>query len=145
MNKYDDKFRSCKRTYSTLCIYPGTIKPEEITLRLKVEPFRIQHKGDLASSVTKRIIKLNGWFLTTKDLVKSNDCRRHVDWIIDKIKNKKKAILQLQSEGVEMYISCFWESRSGNGGPIISPPQMTELSKLNIEVGWDVWFAGFDE
>jgi hypothetical protein len=145
MKKYDDKYSACKRTYSTLRIYPGKISPEDITKRLKIKPSSIQHKGDLVGTAKQRVIKLNGWFLTTKGKIKSADSRRHIDWLLQKIMEKQRAIRQLQSEGVKMDISCFWESKSGNGGPTISPPQMAKLSKINIDVWWDVYFFGFEE
>ena len=145
MPEYNDKYPACKRTYATLRIYPGGISPEDITKRLKIKPTSIQRKGDLAGRTKRRVIKLNGWFLTTKGKIKSADSRRHIDWILEKIKDKKRVLRQLQSERVDIDISCFWESRSGNGGPTISPPQMTGLSKLNIEVWWDVYFFDFDE
>jgi hypothetical protein len=145
MPEFDDKYSSCKRTYTTLRIYPGGISPEDITKRLKIEPTSMQHNGDLVGKTKQRVIKLDGWFLTTKGKIKSADSRRHIDWILEKIKDKKRVLRQLQSEGVDMDICCFWESRSGNGGPTISPPQMARLSKLNIEVWWDVYFFGFAE
>ena len=83
--------------------------------------------------------KKNGWFLTSKNEVDSKDTRRHIDWIINKIKSKKELINQLQENGVTFDISCFWESKYGQGGPMISPSQMTELSLLNISVWWDIY------
>ncbi|MBI5075320.1 MAG: DUF4279 domain-containing protein [Nitrospirae bacterium] len=137
--KYDDKYTSCKRTYASLCIYPGEILPEEITKRLKTEPTEIVHKGDLDYKGRKR--KLHGWFLRTQGVIKSRDSRRHIDWIIERIKNRKTEIKKLQSQGAEMYITCLWLPRGYGGGPTISPPQMAELSKLNIEVWWDIYCA----
>lgn len=137
--KYDDKYSSCKRTYATLGVYPGKIQPEEITTKLKVQPSDIVHKGDLASEKTNRKFKLNGWFLSTQGLIKSRDPRRHIDWIIEKIKNRRTVIRKLQSEGVQMSIVCFWAPRGYSVGPTISPHQMVELAKLNIEVWWDIY------
>ena len=34
---------------------------------------------------------------------------------------------------------CYWLSENGNGGPILSPKQLTELGKLNIEIWFDVY------
>jgi len=106
-----------------------------------VEPSEIVHKGELASKITNRKYKLNGWFLRTQGLIKSRDSRRHIDWIIERIKTRKTAIRKLQADGVKMWIVCFWEHAGFDGGPTISPPQMTELSKLNIEVWWDIYHS----
>ena len=145
MNSYDDGYTACVRTYSTLCIYPGeAIAPEDITRRLKVEPTSVQHIGERLGR-TGRTIAINGWFLTTKDLLDSKDCRRHIDWILDRVYESKKELLWMQSEGFQAYIFRFWESRFANGGPTISPAQMARLSELNLDVSWDVYFARADE
>lgn len=90
MNSYDDDYAACVRTYSTLCIYPGeAISPEDITRRLKVEPTSVQHIGESLGRAG-RTIAIDGWFLTTKDLLDSKDCRRHIDWILDRIYESKE-------------------------------------------------------
>jgi hypothetical protein len=88
---------------------------------------------------------VSGWFLSTQGRLKSKDSRRHIDWLLDKIEPVSEQILTLQKQGVFMDFTCFWGSASGNGGPIISPEQMSRLVKMNLEVWWDVYFEGEDE
>ena len=140
--KYDHKYRSCTRTYSTLRIYPKNSHPDEITNQLKIKPSDISVAGKTGPLGLKYV---NGWFLSTKGKLKSRDTRRHIDWILDKIEPISEKIKELQQGDCSMDIMCFWGSASGNGGPAISPEQMVRLVKLNLEVWWDVWFEGKDE
>jgi hypothetical protein len=83
---------------------------------------------------------LNGWFLSTENEIKSVDCGRHVDWILDKLDGKENVMHQLQKEGATIDISCFWVSKSGHGGPMLNPIQMSRLAKLNLQIWWDIYF-----
>jgi hypothetical protein len=55
-------FRSCSRTYATLCIYDDTLDAEQISRQLCTEPDRIVAAGDKKGS---RVCARNGWFWTT--------------------------------------------------------------------------------
>lgn len=140
--KYDHKYRACTRTYSTLRIYPKAGHPNLITELLGIKPSSTSVAGK------KNILGepcLNGWFLCTRRKLRSKDSRRHIDWILDKIEPVIAKIGTLQKEGAFIDIMCFWGSATGNGGPVISPHQMTRLAKMNIELWWDVYFEGEDE
>ena len=140
MNEYNDNYDTCESTYSTLRVYPNDIHPDEITKSICITPSSFQVKGEhnKFGKATKEI-KIHGWFLTTKNEMTSKDTRRHIDWIINKIKKQKTVIHELQSKGVKFELSCYWESKYGQGGPMLSPPQMAELAKLNISVFWDIY------
>ncbi len=140
--KYNHKYRSCTRTYSTLRIYPKDAHPDVITDLLKIKPTRISIAGP--NGPRGRMV-VNGWFLSTKGRLKSRDSRRHIDWLLDKIEPMSEQILTLQKQGMSMDISSFWGSASSNGGPTISPEQMSRLVKMNLEVWWDVYFEGEDD
>lgn len=138
MTPYDDDYATCKSTFATLRIFSDVVLPTDITTRLQLDPTECFKKGDaMGSRGTSR--KFNGWFLSSESFVNSRDTRRHIDWILAKIKTKTTEILTLHTDGAEIDISCAWVS-TGQGGPVISPPQMSLLSALNIEVWWDVYF-----
>ncbi len=132
MNDYP----SCLETRATLRIYSKTVSPIEITRRLGIEP---THSQNIGEPLHKDKIKINGWFLSSKGHVKSHDSRKHVDWIFKRIGNKTKVLKYLQKNKCRMDISCYWLSRSGNGGPTISPKQSYLLSKANIDLGYDFY------
>jgi len=137
--KYIHNYSSCSRTYATLRIYPKDIHPDVITNLLNIKPSHISVSGEKSIRGHKCV---NGWFLSTKGILKSRDSRKHIDWILDKIQAVSKKIHELQKCGASMDVMCFWGSASGDGGPTISPDQMARLVKMNLEVWWDVYFEG---
>lgn len=139
MDDYDDEYDTCYRTYATLRIYPNEIHPDEITRILGVKPSLFQIKGEKTSSLSVPTCSVNGWFLTSKEQVKSRDVRRHIDFVIEKVLAKKEDILKLQSQEVEMDLSCYWSSTQGQGGPTLSPKQMKALAELHIDVWFDIY------
>lgn len=141
MNRADrfiHNFPSCSRTYATLCIYHASADPQEVTAILKIKPDSSQKVGELIRRGKKATV--SGWFLGTKDVLKSKDVRAHIEGLLDKISKKKKELEKLRATGYEMRISCFWESASGNGGPILDHEFMKRLSEFPFELHFDIWF-----
>ena len=127
-SEYDRKYPTCSKTYATLRIYHDKITPEEITQSLDILPTDCQLKNEK--------IKFNGWFLSSEKMVKSKDCREHIDSILNDIVFKKEFIESLIEQGALIDMSCFWLSKDGQGGPTLSPSQCQKLAELKI----DIWF-----
>ena len=138
MTNYDDDFPTCEQTYATLRVFSDDINPHAITLSLGVDPSESFEKGEGRGN-KGALRKFHGWFLSSEKTVESKDTRRHIDWIISKIRDKSQELAELQAKGVEIDISCLWLS-NGQGGPILSPPQIKELALFNIDIWWDVYF-----
>jgi hypothetical protein len=136
-SRYIHDFASCSRTYATLCIYHNFEDSKNITDLLELTPSRAHNVGDLRH---KRTAQTSGWFLGTKDILTSRDLRAHIEWILDALVNKKEQLNSLLESGHELWISCFWESASGNGGPILDHEVITYLSEFPLELHFDVWF-----
>jgi hypothetical protein len=137
---FDDDFQSCARTYATLCIYPGIHNPDEVTKMLQLQPSRVQYKDQLLPGHRNKIAKINGWFLGSNENVKSKDLRRHLNWLLGKIRDKEQKLLQLRLNDYEIRVLSFWESTHGNGGPILDYATMRELGNLQIDLHFDIWF-----
>jgi len=137
---YIDDYGTCDETYSTLRVYHETLPPTNVTKRLSLEPHKQQFKDEDNSSKGGVSTLINGWFLSTQDKVDSLDSRRHIDWLISQVGDRRHQIEKMHSDGFEIDITSYWLSRSGHGGPTISPHQMRALSMLGIEVNWDVYF-----
>ena len=130
---YTDDYASCEATYATLRIYTGSMGPERITTVLEVNPTKSQWEGRDGAH-------LNGWFLSSKGCIDSRDIRRHVDWLLERIGNKRQELLSLQSQvGISMDVFCYWRSAQGHGGPTLHPKQMRMLADLNLEIGFDCY------
>ena len=142
--EYDDAYSACSETFATLRIYHDEIPPTEVTSRLGVKPDESVTKGERFSGKRRGVARTNGWFLTTDGKVDSRDSRRHIDWLTSQVSDKAQEFAQMLEDGFEIDISSFWISRSGNGGPMLSPFQMRRLAELGIEVNWDIYFENDD-
>jgi hypothetical protein len=117
----------------------GNKTPTEITNYLGIEPSKIQIKGELSEYKSIGTIKYNGWFLTSKNSIESNDSRKHINFLTEKLLPIKDKLKTLIIEGSEIDISCFWSSKQGHGGPTLSPKQLSDLSELGIEFWFDLY------
>jgi hypothetical protein len=139
----EDEYPTCAQTFVTLRIYPERLDPTEVTARLGIEPSSWQRRGEDQNPGSKRPLpaRLSGWFLSSEGAIDSRDCRPHLDWLLAKIGTKAAVIQTLLADGCRMDVSCFWLSRSGHGGPTVTPLQMGELARLGLDLWFDVYFA----
>jgi len=131
-------FPSCSRTYVTLCIYHETLEPTFITQTLGVTPDRSQQIGDPLRP--GKIVSVNGWFWGTQSRSASKDMRAHLSVVFKKFDEKKNKLTKLRKMGCEIRIMCFWESATGNGGPILDHETLILLSKYPLDLDYDIWF-----
>lgn len=136
---YNDNYETCFKTYVTLRIYCDYLLPEKLTEHLGIQPTNTQTKGEKFDLKSSDIVQQNGWFLTTQDIIKSKDSRRHIDYLADQLLPIKDKLNALILDGTEMDISCFWQSESGQGGPIFSQQQLSKLAELGIEIWFDFY------
>jgi hypothetical protein len=139
IEEYNDNYESCHETFVTLRIYSDDITPEEITKILKTNPSDSVTKGDVYGIKTKKNRNINGWFLTSEGFIESKDCRRHFDFLADKIISLKPKFIELQNKGCQIEIACFWSSENGQGGPTLSPKQLKKLAELELELWFDIY------
>jgi hypothetical protein len=138
LTAYDDDYPTCQQTYAVLRIFSDSTSPREATALLGITPTDSFEKGEaVGTRGAKR--RQNGWFLSTEAQVQSRDSRRHLDWLVAAICDREEALSRLRSAGAEIDVSCYWVSL-GQGGPVIGPEQMKQLSRLGLEVWWDVYF-----
>ncbi len=140
-NVYIHNYPSCLRTYATLCIYHHDLEPSKITTLFGVEPSRSQIRGTpLENRQGKHLATVGAWFLTSKDMVISRDVRFHIDYLLERFKGREDNFRFLHKNSYKIQMNCFWESTSGNGGPLLDYKTMSTLGKLFIDVHFDVWF-----
>ena len=136
-------YPTCKATYVTLRIYPETLDPSAVTARLGIEPSSWQRRGE-GRRPGFPPARLHGWFLSSEGVVDSCDVREHLDWLLARVGVKGEAIDALQAAGCRMDVSCYWLSMSGHGGPTLTPRQMGELARLNLELWFDVYLGDIE-
>ncbi|QCB45522.1 DUF4279 domain-containing protein [Hydrogenophaga sp. PAMC20947] len=141
--RYDDEYATCVSTFVWLRVMSETLEPDSVTRRLHVQPTRTQLRGALPAPNSKYPYKYSGWFLESDGQVQSRDARRHLDWLLSQLTGKGKVFAELMAEGNKVDVCCKWES-VGQGGPLLSPPQLEGLAQLGLELWFDVYFAGQD-
>jgi hypothetical protein len=133
----NDENEDIERTCAILCIYAGEMHPDVVTDLLKIRPtdvVAVGERGKVNRLGLAPIGKINAWFLSSEHHVKSKDLRRHLNWLIGQLRPSRDFLTKLQlKEGVRMYVSCPWWSRSGGGGPSLWPEQMLGMAELNLE------------
>jgi Domain of unknown function (DUF4279) len=84
--------------------------------------------------------------LSSKNQIDSRDVRRHIDWLLERLRGKQKLLHLLQAEsGVSMDVFCYWNSAQGQGGPSLDAEQMRQLADLNLDIGFDCFFTGIPD
>lgn len=135
---YIDDYPTCEDTFVTLRIYTGEMAPEFVTKILGVSPSDILTKGKVVKG-RKRPAILNGWFLSSQDKIESLDSRRHIDWLLQHFDGKDELLRKVVAESDEAYVSVYWSSKSGHGGPQLSQNQMAGLLRLGLDIDHDIY------
>ena len=136
---YNDDYEVCNKTYVTFRLYSVMLSPQEITNFLGIEPSETIEKGIEKNILTHKRIEHNAWFLTSENIINSKDIRRHIDYIADKLLPIRERLKILASQGAEIDICCLWLSENGQGGPTLSPQQLSKLGELGIELWFDIY------
>lgn len=137
---YDDEDDSCSQTFCTLRLFSASIAPEQISGALQVEPTSSHRAGDLISPRGTARRSENDWQLSTESFVSSRDFRRHVDWLLDRLSAAEPAFHELRANGLAADIFVYWRSARGQGGPLLSLPQLKGLTRFEIECVFDIYF-----
>lgn len=136
-------YETCSECYAELLIYPGSIHPDDITSLLGICATQINIAGTTVMNSRGKVreIKISGWFLSSKDAIKSKDLRDHIDWIINQLYESKDALYKVQNtKDVKMTLKGTWRSKYGHSGPVLWPKQMLAMSELGLECSFDIYF-----
>lgn len=134
---FNDGDTDVDRTCAELRIYPGDMHPSQVTGLLGISPTHVVAVGEPGATNSlgrSPVGKVNGWFLSSEEYVKSKDVRRHLNWLIGKLRQSPDAIRTLQGKlGVQMYVFCAFWTKYGDGSATLWPEQMRALADLNLE------------
>ena len=139
-------YLTCIKTFATLEIFHDTLEPQAITAVLGITPTRSFRRGDThghGERVTP--YRVNTWLLSSEGSVASHDSLRHIEWLLGKVEPRHAVLLELQKQSYRMDISCYWLSKSGHGGPTLTPDIMRRLGKLELAVWFDVYFDDIND
>lgn len=136
---YDTDYGTCSYTHVWLRVMHDSRDPSEVSAALLLQPTSSHLAG---AHVSGKIRRSSAWFLESEGLVESRDARHHLDWLLDQIAGKEQSFANLRLLGYQVDVCCRWDSKSGHGGPTLSPAEMTVLGNLGIELWFDIYFDG---
>jgi len=130
-------------THVFLRIEHDTAEPEVVTAALGITPTYSTRRGQLPAGGKGEPYSWNVWVLSSADAVNSKDCRAHFQWLLAAVGSRGAELRNLRERACRVEIHCFWMSKSGYGGPELSPEIMRGLADLNVEVYFD--FTQFEQ
>ncbi len=132
---------NCAHTFASIIITGKDFDPEVITSSIGVTPSYSFKKGDKRGE--SKNWDHSFWELSSKEFETSTDLGLHIEWLVSKILPYKDQFIELSKaiQPLNTYISCFWESKTGHGGPIFSPSLLRKIADLNLELWFDIYFA----
>jgi hypothetical protein len=114
------------------------MSPQAITERLAIEPSKTSALDPTSRYSSRR--KHNVWVWSTREILDSTDHIVHLNRIFEVLVGKEGLLESLRTDDCTMEISCFWES-DGQGGPWLDLATIDSLSKLRLEIWWDIYFV----
>ena len=141
---HDSDYETCHYTHAWLRIMSDDFDIEEVTSLVGTEPTNTQKNGEVRSEKTGKTFKKTGWFISSEGTTPSKDSRDHLDFVLAKLEIADDGLKELHDRGFLIDLCVRWDSKSGHGGPTLSPSQMSRLAELEIELWFDVYFHGDD-
>ena len=130
---------NANRTFATFRLWGKELEPGQVTEMLSLTPSKAFKRGDQRTE-TKRWPH-GYWGITSENQVLSTDLALHIEWLIDRLEPVQSQLGRIMAEeGVKADIFCFWESRTGHGGPSFGPKLLKRIAALNLELGLDIYF-----
>lgn len=134
---------SSESPYATLVVSGDEVNPDTVSEILGLSPSRAFKAGDPYS---RGHVRRHGmWALSSHEAVVSEDLEDHVRWLLDRIE-PVQAVLHdyLQAKGTFGFITCFWPSPHGHGGPQFSPALMKRVGAVDLPLQIDAYLIGPD-
>ena len=117
----------------------------EVTQALGLEPDRALDKGQVRSPrvdprTGKPLVQRTGvWSISSKRLTTTSN-QRHLSFLLDKLEPSADALRDVMArQGLEADFFCYWESASGDGGPVLSPGVLRRIAELGASLGYDFY------
>lgn len=136
------EWQTCYECHVAFVIYPGQMKPDDVSRILHLLPTEQYTQGDDIITPWGKVVRapMSSWFLSSKEHVDSKDLRAHLQWLLDALQPFANAIQILHAiPGLDMHIQCTWISRYGDGGPSVWPEQLSAIAELGLECHFDTY------
>ena len=130
-------YQTTWRTYANFSLTGQDLDPAEASSIFQIEPSDSFRAGDLRKNGTRW--KHGHWSLESKDHLESDELSAHIEWLLDRLEPSQAYIASLQAANIRSRIFCYWELKSGSGGPSFTPALLSRLVVLNVELDIDFY------
>ena len=139
--RFKEENMNCEETHVVFRIMDDELNIAELTKSLNLKPDFYAIKGQCIPGNNRGVLaKKNIWSITSEGL-KTTSLENHIWHIVSQLNGRESVINQLKNDGVTVELSCFWMSATGQGGPIISNKALQTMSKLGLDLDFDIYFC----
>jgi hypothetical protein len=84
----------------------------------------------------------NAFRITSKGHIDSTDLEDHLIDLLELLEPIAKGLEVLRNEeGFEFEFFCYWESATGQGGPVVSSNTLGRMAQLHIDLDFDIYMS----
>jgi hypothetical protein len=129
---------ACLETFATLRIFSESVSPEEIGRILGILGTKTRPRNPESRYRHQR--ESHYWAWCSAENLNSTDGLEHVRSVIERVSDKNLQLQQLRALGCELDVCCYWVS-DGQGGPMLDVNSLFNLSRLGLEIWWDIYLG----
>lgn len=138
-----------KLTEDDLCYVRFSVRSEEHTSSdlsqlFELEPQDLMDDGEVVFENNRYLIYNTGgyWVLNSRYEVKSKYIEDHIEWLLDKLYDKRDLIMKLQEQGVIIKLKVHAEPRSGLAFCRLDKHVIKRFAQLNLDVDFHLICRG---
>jgi hypothetical protein len=126
-----------KWSSASLRITGDTLRPDQITVALGIDPTRSGLKGERISSRNDAIRRTSFW-LKTSPLPDERPLHEHLEWLLDSFEPKHQ-VLSLISKEHSCDLFCGFSSENGQGGACLGTDLLGRLAGFGVPLVLDLY------
>jgi hypothetical protein len=126
---------------ASLCIFSGTLSPEEISAFLAIEPSYFHRRGQSVGRSKPSVLRKHTAWILESGLGDDQDLAEHLKQIVGILERKREAIESLRLS-CEVEIRCGFSSESEQGGAKLSKELLSRLAAVRIDLVLDLYPPG---
>jgi hypothetical protein len=138
-----DENANCARTRASFRLLGDRLDPVFVTERLGLHPTRAMSKSEeipAGKSGEAHRRRTGVWLLESEATVTSTSLERHVVWLLEQVEPSRDALATVRAAlDLRADFFCYWVSKSGDGGPEISPTTLRRIAELDAPLGIDFY------
>jgi hypothetical protein len=138
-----DENPNCARRWASFRLLGDRLDPASVTEWLALHPTGAMSKGEElpAGKYGKAHRRHTGvWLLESEHQITSTSLERHVVWLLEQVEPRAEALAIVRAAlDLRADFFCYWVSKTGDGGPELSPTTLRRIAALDVPLGIDFY------